>query len=244
MGKRFIFYGGAREVNNDGSQRPQGKSHNWAFFHGAEAIRKSYSNFDSGGEMTKVRTAEEIVTTLNDQPEASILSVDIVSHGTPWTLNFSIEDDLNSGFYTSTVVRLLVDQIGRMRDDVNEFGKGSASFTDIEYKKFADDARVEFHGCNAANTKSTEIPVPAHLRDQAAALTLCVTVSKALFDAGRKNAYVIGHATSIGPIKTSTDKQDYRHGKRVVYHNGDVLFETTKKGHLSHDEIQKKIAAK
>ena len=63
-----------------------------------------------------------------------------------------------------------------------------------------------------------------------------------LYKAGKKRAYVIGHTDKSNPSingpKTTIKQQDYRHGERSIYHNGNLLKKTIKKGVISHDETQ------
>ena len=62
------------------------------------------------------------------------------------------------------------------------------------------------------------------------------------------NAVVIGHATKANPNingdSTKNSEQDYRSGTRVVYHNGEVLFTTQKKGRITAAEINKHLKTK
>ncbi len=73
-------------------------------------------------------------------------------------------------------------------------------------------------------------------------------ISELLFGAGKKNAVVIGHATKGNPningSRTTIREQDYRHGHRVVYHNGSILFETREKGYLQPELITNHLTRK
>ncbi len=237
MGKRLIFYGGARERNNNGSQRRQGIGANNTFHAAALGVRQSYG--ETNVRMIRISTAAEVVHVVNGETDGSILSMDVLSHGTPWTLNFSREDDVNCGFFGNRQIRLMNDAIAPNSDDVNAFGNGSASLTDIHFQKFVIDARVEFHGCNTANTDDPDFP--PEIRRLGRDLIISKTVSEQLHIAGRTSSYVIGHATSSTP-NMGGGRCDYRHGKRVVYHNGHVLFETRQEGHLRHEDVQRRLS--
>ena len=52
MAKRLIFFGGTRERNNDGKERPVGKAHNWAFYHAGKNVQNDYKDFAATGEFT------------------------------------------------------------------------------------------------------------------------------------------------------------------------------------------------
>ena len=231
MAKRLIFYGGTRERNNDGKERPVGKAHNWAFFHAAQNVKKDYKDFGATGEVIKIDCADSIVNKIGAQKQGSIKSLDILSHGTPYTLNFSVADDRNCGFATNWLIKSGANLIGPFRDDLNSFDSRSRYFSDIDFSRFADNARVQFHGCSIAGEDGLSI----------ASDNIAEVVSKLLYGAGKTGAYVIGHVTKSNPnIKgkaTKNSDQDYRHGTRVVYRNGAVIFKTKKTGFLKEADI-------
>ncbi len=231
VAKRLIFYGGTRERNNDGKERPVGKAHNWAFYHAAQNVRKDYKDFSATGEIIKIDCADSIVKKIAAQPEGSIQSLDVLSHGTPYTLNFSVSDDRNCGFATSWLIKSGANIVGRFRDDLNAFDGRSRYFSDIDFTRFSNTARVQFHGCSIAGEDGLS----------AVSDNIAEVVSKLLHDAGKTGAYVIGHVTKSNPnIKgkaTKNEEQDYRHGTRVVYRNGAIIFRTKKSGFLKESDI-------
>lgn len=231
MAKRLIFYGGTRERNNDGKQRAVGKAHNWAFYHSAKNVAKDYKDFTSSGELIKIDCADTIVKKIGAQQQDSILSLDILSHGSPYSLNFSVADDRNCGFVTGWLIKSGANVAGQFSDDLNAFDGRSKYLSDIDYSKFADAARVQFHGCSIAAEDGLSV-----VSDNIAEV-----VSKLLHKAGKTGSFVIGHVTKSSPNikgkKTTNKEQDYRHGSRVVYRNGKVIFKTKKSGFLKESEI-------
>ena len=229
---RFIWYGGAREINNDGSRRPSGPAHNAAFEFAARNVKADYSDFGTRGIMKKIACASDIVAMLNAQPRNSVRSLDILSHGTEVSLNFSIRDDENCGFVTNFAARAAVSSYGTFSDDVNAFVGGWRYFSDIDFRIFVESARVQFHGCSAAGEVA--------LLDNTAK-----TVSGLLEDAGKTKAFVIGHVTKSTPEVPgrphTNENQDYRHGTRAIYNGGEKAFETRKMGFLSDAEILSRI---
>lgn len=229
---RFIWYGGAREINNDGSRRPQGPAHNAAFEFAARNVRADYSDFATRGVMKKITCASDIVAMLNARPRNSIRSLDILSHGTEVSLNFSIRDDENCGFVTSFAARAAISSYGSFTDDVNAFIGGWRYFSDIDFRNFVEAARVQFHGCSATG----EVPLLDNMAK---------TVSGHLHDAGKERAFVIGHVTKSTPEfpgrPHTNENQDYRHGLRAVYNGGEKAFETRKSGLLTDQEILARI---
>lgn len=74
-------------------------------------------------------------------------------------------------------------------------------------------------------------------------------LSRQLYAAGRTGAVVIGHSDHATPDingakSTSREAQDYRHGERVVFHNGDWLFSTNIKGRIPRKVIDYYIKKK
>lgn len=231
MAKRLIFYGGARETNNDGGDRAVGKAHNWAFSFAAQNVAGDYRDFAGVGKITKIDCADTIVREIGAEQENSILSLDILSHGTPYTLNFSVSNDRNCGFATNWLIKSGANIVGAFRDDVNIFDARSRYFSDIDYSKFAVGARVQFHGCSIAGEDGLSI----------ASDNIAEVVSKLLHTAGKTGSYVIGHVTKSNPniqgAGTTDEQQDYRHGTRVVFRNGEIIHRTTKRGYLSERDI-------
>lgn len=175
MAKRLIFYGGARERNNDGAERAVGKAHNWAFSFATQNVAKDYRDFAGTGKITKIDCADTIIKDIGAASQNAILSLDILSHGTRYTLNFSVSDDRNCGFATNWLIKSGANVVGAFRDDVNIFDGRSRYFSDIDYSKFAESARVQFHGCSIAGEDGLSI----------ASDNIAEVVSKLLFEAGK-----------------------------------------------------------
>jgi hypothetical protein len=105
--------------------------------------------------------------------------------------------------------------------------EGSALVDDIDFSKFANNVKVELHGCRTAEDGGDNI---------------ASEFSKKLADAGKTKSAVIGSATKSNPNingnKTKLVEQDYRHGTRAVYKGGNRLYETKTKGALSEETIE------
>lgn len=71
--------------------------------------------------------------------------------------------------------------------------------------------------------------------------TLTESISKRLYGAGKNKSYVIGHMDKSNPMingpSTSIAAQDYRHGKRAIIHNGELIKETNQKDLIKHEDI-------
>jgi len=229
MSKRYLFHGGTREMNADGTDRKVGKAHNSAFYFAATNVEKDYK--DSEKLFVKITTAADMVRMINSNTKNSIKSLDIFSHGTPYSLNFSITENENCGLVTGVIAKVMLSIHYTTWDDgIYTFSDESKYVSDIDFSKFSDDARVQIHGCNTA--KGT---MPGD--------TLVETFSEELFEAGKKKSYVIGHTDKSNPNingdKTTIKQQDYRHGERAIYSNGKLVKKTTKEGIIPHDKVQK-----
>ena len=235
MGVRFIFFGGTRERNENGSVRQLGIAHNGAFFAAARNVEKDYKSENSGDEikLVKISTAANMVGQINASKSGTITSLDVLCHGTPYSLNFSVKENENCGVVTGLVAEgMLMIYYSSWEDGIYSFSSDSRYVSDIDCSVFVADVRIQIHGCNAARSG-----MPGD--------TLAETLSKDLYKAGKKRSYVIGHTDKSSPNirggKTTIAEQDYRHGSRAIIHNGQVVGSTTKKGLLPHQDILKLI---
>lgn len=243
MAIRVIYYGGAREKNKDGSSRRIGINDNSAFKFAALNIKESYQKFNDTVILKKITTAREIVTFLNSQSNSSIASLDILSHGSPLSLNFSLNSYEACGFYSSWIGKKAIESYYSDDEGDFTFTHQAQSVSDIPWSRFKDSARVQLHGCLTAsdwfrspNGKKLFPTVVDNIVQQ---------MSDELDSAGKKNAIVIGHTTRGNPLingsATTLLQQDYRHGERKIYNNGDLVLTTKERGYLSNELLQQKI---
>lgn len=225
---RFLFHGGTREMNTDGSIRNIGIAHNGAFYFAAQNVKNDYKGGDK--RSIKITTAADMVRQINRCAAGSLASLDVFCHGTPYSLNFSVKENENCGLVTGWIAKQSLSFYYSSWDDgVYKFSSDNRYISDIDFKVFTNDARIQIHGCNTARGS-----MPGN--------TLVEEFSEQIYKAGKTKAYVIGHTDKSNPNingpQTTIQQQDYRHGERSVYHNGRLIKKTTKKGIISHDEIQ------
>lgn len=228
---RFLYYGGTREKNTDGSVRNVGIAHNSAFYFAAQNVMRDYKSGEK--RLVKITTAADMVSTINSCPLKSVTSLDIFCHGTPYSLNFSIKENENCGLVTGWIAKQgLRAYYSTWDDGIYNFSSESRYVSDIDFKVFTNDARIQVHGCNTARGS-----MPGN--------TLVEEISERIYKGGRKKAYIIGHTDKSNPniygSKTTIKQQDYRHGERSIYHNGQLLTKTRKAGIIVHDEMQRLI---
>ncbi|WP_392420088.1 hypothetical protein ACF3OE_12405 [Capnocytophaga canis] len=233
---RLLLWGGAR---NSGD--------NSAFYYASLNVKKDYG---SDGKIIhqSVDTAKKVVDLINEQADNSIQSLDIFCHGSQVGLYFikgaSIyknitekerdEKNLNSPL-----------AIGSFNNFLNSNLSGDERLiSDINYNKFTNSAKIEIHGCSTADSVNW-LPWTDNI---------CEDLSENLYDAGKSNSVVIGHTTKANPNLPTTVKgekeadkdwekrkiieQDYRHGERRVYNNGEVILTTKKQGRITGKEIK------
>ncbi len=105
-----------------------------------------------------------------------------------------------------------------------------AAISSLKLSVFTDQSKIEIHGCNTGRG------------DDCFASELSIQ----FYEAGKKQGIVIAHATSANPNiggTTSITEQDYRHGTRVIYHNGKVIKTVTSSGRISANIIKEALGA-
>jgi hypothetical protein len=218
-------------VNNDGTQTVSGASDNSAFQFAANNVAKDYEDWNKTGKKHKIRCANTVVALINSVAPGSLASLDILCHGTPISLNFSVRDDLNCGLFSSRTAKTGFGIVGPFRDDVNSPDHECAVVTNIRFGAFADNAIIELHGCQTAGTYGPFDSIAAKL-------------SQGLSGAGKKTAVVIAHLDKANPNIGGTKnvlKQDYRHGRRVIIHNGKIVHEFTRTGRIKPSDVAKYV---
>jgi hypothetical protein len=184
---------------------------------------------DGDKRSVKISTAKSMVMLINSCQPNSVASLDIFCHGTPYSLNFSVNENENCGLVTGWVAKQgLRAFYSSFEDGVYNFSSDSRYVSDIDFNVFSEDARVQIHGCNTARGS-----MPGN--------TLVQELSELLLNAGKKLSYVIGHTDKSNPNinggKTTIRQQDYRHGERAVFHGGEQILLTKEKGFIKHDYI-------
>ncbi|OZG74186.1 hypothetical protein BTA51_03985 [Hahella sp. CCB-MM4] len=243
MQTRLIYWGGAREIEPNGRRKLSGERDNSAFRFGALNIKKSYEQLGDSSfiKVSKIDSAKAIVDEIDSLPDRSLESLDIVSHGSPLSLNFSKKAYRSCGFYVGFLGRLAMSQYYSDEGGDYEFSDEARSISDINFKKFTVDSRVQFHGCLTAASwfqrRSGERIFPVVIDN------IVEELSEQLHSAGCVNSVVIGHTTYGNPNingegKTKIADQDYRHGSRVVYRNGEVILRTSQRGYLRNTIIE------
>ncbi len=217
---RLIFWGGAMKDGDNGSFKAASKN-----------VAADYGGVPKDNIM-RITSAVQIVTKINAQKNNSVQSVDIFTHGGTNALYVNNGDGKYSGntsLYRSEAAKLLKSGGGTL------ISGGSAVIADIDFNKFTNNAKIELHGCQTADGDADDD-------------NLAADFSTRLFNAGKKNAVVIGHTTPANPSidgdETTNEGQDYRHGTRAVYHNGSLLFTTKEEGRISGKVINSYLKAK
>ncbi|RAR64961.1 hypothetical protein C7401_10477 [Paraburkholderia unamae] len=219
---RLLLWGGAATPGDNGAFQ-------WA----ARNVIKDYKASDRGNftiDEHHILVAKDIVSYINDQDDDSIRSLDIFTHGGPQALYLTTASPdtdkvLRYVLHNSSLYRT------RTRMILNAAGwtEGSALIDEINFGKFAKNAKIELHGCTTADAESDTDNIAADF-------------SSRLSEAGKTVSIVIGHADKANPnIKgggEKNDEQDYRHGQRVVFSNGKIVKVTRQNGLLIERELE------
>ncbi|KWH22256.1 hypothetical protein WL99_27705 [Burkholderia cepacia] len=219
---RLVLWGGAATTGD-----------NSAFQFAALNVIKDYKARDKGNYeiiQKNIAVAKDIVFHVNAQEDDSIASLDIFTHGGPQALYLTTASPdtsptLRYVLHNSSLYR----SVGRMVFNAAGWTAGSALIREISFSTFVTNAKIELHGCKTADAASDGDNIAADF-------------SQRLFAAGKSTSTVIGHADKATPnIKGGGEKlneQDYRHGLRLIYRNGQVLKTTRQKGQLSERELE------
>jgi hypothetical protein len=206
---RLLFYGGARKIGDNAS-----------FKFAAENVSNDYINKFPNDTIffSFTDSAKTIIDAINNQRKGKIASLDLFFHGSKWglyiykgssmnkeLLQSDINDkNLNAGLYGGRIT-------GLTGTDDNEEQR---TIYDIDFSRFIENAAViEIHGCESGGE-----------------LFMINSIAKNLSEELR-NGYVIGHITKANPNINGTTinkEQDYRHGERTIWKNGEIIKTTTK----------------
>jgi hypothetical protein len=115
----------------------------------------------------------------------------------------------------------------------SDLHKESDIVSSILFNRFTSSAKIELHGCKTAGNTLGIFYIVDNFAEE---------LSELLYDAEKNNSVIIGHITKANPLingdgKTTIAQQDYRHGGRNIYNNGDKLSTTYTKGRIGANEI-------
>jgi hypothetical protein len=227
----IAFYGGARTIGDNGSFKIAATNTQISY----KSVYKNSLHFAKSGQF--------IVDTINDVSDDSIGRLDIITHASATAAYMVRNKETKDSGEAKTIPEDQVESNNMYASStakgIESWGAGDDEVTiyDIEFKKFANDAVVELHGCKVATTPY-ELVID----------NLAQNLSEELYSEEKKEAVVIGHATKANPningTNTKDKDQDYRHGERIIYHNGSVLFRTKEKKHIGKDVVKKYLGKK
>lgn len=185
----------------------------------------------------------QLVKYIENQPKNSIQSLDIFTHGTINSLQLIIGSELDKNQDANTAKRSMIYQTHTQQlkytlenSDTRPF-QDQYDIGDLDLDRFTESCKIEIHGCNTGETDDN----------------FARTLSIALYKAGKKRSVVIAHPEKISGniIQAPLDKNgnfnipfaqyDYRHSKRVLYHNGKILHTFTKSGRLTATDINQHL---
>jgi RHS repeat-associated protein len=201
-------------------------------------------------QLKQVNSGEDIVSFINSQADNSIESIDYFGHGGSAGLYFphiweaeppgskelatsTNEEDRKKEKKVAAFNNLYKDEATLQTEENMSTNpvQRSMSLDDINPAKFTDNARIEIHGCSVAGEDFVR-----NANDNFA-----ISASQKLFNAGKKNAVVIGHVGEAG--YGDKEPPDYRlkGNTRKVFWNGNLVLQTRQGGHIEQDAIDAAI---
>ena len=218
---RLVIYGGAVKASD-----------NSAFKFASKNVVKDYKNDLPVKNFFILNGANTVISVLETQSENSVQSLDLFCHGDPNGVYFVIgasldknvenknRDKIASNIYKSRFTSNI-----RGLFDPEKHVKNQYAVSNLKLSAFTNESKIEIHGCNTGNGDDC----------------FASELSKQLFDAGKTSSVVIGHASKANPNiggTTSVTKQDYRHGTRIIYHNGKAIKTVTSSGRIAASVIK------
>jgi len=211
---RLLLWGGAYATSD-----------NFTFDWAVRNVVKDYKDSDRNKYEIVVKhigSADDLIATINGQEADSIHSLDLFTHGGPNNFYMvSVRSDRDGGLNKFRWYRYVFHNESFSRSDLKK----------LQFDKFADDAKVEFHGCKTAENPNDEDNIAADF-------------SKRLYETGKTKSAVIGHIINATPAingegKTESKAQDYRHGPRAIFKNGKLTKQTSQQGMLDEAGLAK-----
>ena len=220
---RLIIYGGAGKASD-----------NSAFMYASKNVAADYKN-DLPIKSTFLKEgAGELISIIKGQAANTIQSLDLFCHGDPDGVYFIIGASFNKNIdmrgqaLASNLYKSKFQAIWRGLNYATNKVKNQYAISELSLGSFTNESKIEIHGCNTGNGDDC----------------FAAELSKALYDAGKKRSVVIGHQTYANPNiggTTSVTKQDYRHGKRAIFHNGKIVKIVNSSGRISANIINSSL---
>lgn len=210
-------------------------SDNITFEHASKNVIADYRKDMSLESIFLANGANQIVDYFNNQVDNTIQSLDLFCHGSSFGVHFSLNASKSITIPRSEAVwsHLYMDNFDEITNFLNSpfdrSFKDQHDIGELKLSAFTNACKIEIHGCSTAEKDSN----------------FCTALSKLLYKKGKLRSVVIGHISKSNPnirpnIKYS--EQDYRHGKRGIYHNGKLLKIITDTGRITAKTINEALA--
>lgn len=218
---RLVIYGGAVKASD-----------NSAFKFASKNVVADYKNDLPVKNYFILEGAKTVISILATQQENSVQSLDLFCHGDPDGVYFIIGSSLDKNIENPVGNQLASNlYISKFKAIYKGFDrkenkiKNQYAISDLKLSVFTNESKIEIHGCNTGKGDDC----------------FAAELSKQLFKAGKTSSVVIGHVSKANPNiggTLSVKKQDYRHGTRIIYHNGKSVKVITSSGRISSNVIR------
>lgn len=211
---RIIVWGGAYS-----------KSDNNTFRDAANNLEKMYrekygNRFNYYIREVKVR--QDFIDLINRQPDNSIKSLDIFTHGGKNSLYMvSVREGDGSSILNKNWLYRYV---------VNDETFKTPYLKSLNMNAFTINTKIEVHGCKTAENPKGENNLVSYW-------------SHFLYQSGKTKSVTIGHTTNTSPLingsVTKPNEQSYMWLERAIYKNGKLVQITKQKGFLDEEALTK-----
>ena len=218
---RLVIYGCAKKASD-----------NSAFKFASNNVVAAYKNDLPVRNYFLLDGAKTVISVLAMQQENSVQSLDLFCHGDPEGVYFiigaSLDKNVENPIKNQLASNIYVSKFQAVYkgfDRKENKMKNQYAISHLKLSAFTNESKVEIHGCNTGKGDDC----------------FASELSKQLFDAGKTSSVVIGHASKANPNidgTTSVTKQDYRHGTRIIYHNGKAIKTITSSGRIAASVIK------
>lgn len=227
---RVLLYGGAIKAGDNKGFKGAAENTLADYVNDSKDTLCCYLTMLTGG-------GEQIVDYIENQPKNSIQSLDIFTHGTTISLEMVLGSSTEQNATDITLSRIFQTHFQQLRHTSSDLSLNPPSkqydIGDLDLDCFTNSCKIEIHGCSTGGEEDN----------------FARSLSIALYKAGKKRSVVIAHPEKVsgniidapfdenGNFDIPFFQYDYRHGKRILYHNGVILHTFTKKGRLTATDI-------
>lgn len=211
---RIIVWGGAYSKSDNNTFRDTANNLE-------KMYREKYGN-KFNYYIREVKVRQDFIDLINRQPDNSIKSLDIFTHGGKNSLYMvSVREEDGSSILNKNWLYRYV---------VNDETFKTPYLKSLNMNAFTINTKIEVHGCKTAENPRGENNLVSYW-------------SHFLYQSGKTKSVTIGHTTNTSPLIngsiTKPNEQSYMWLERAIYKNGKLVQTTKQKGFLDEEALTK-----